>query len=484
MSERFHLASGKVVRPFTLLPLLHASEASVPPKPSSRTTHNPQPETQMSPDDAIDALLSLPRYAGVDDDSYKPGLARMTALLDAMDRPHKSFRSLHVAGTNGKGSVASMVAAIGTAAGARVGLHTSPHLSHVTERMRVDGTPAPDEWLAEAVTEHRHAIARVRPSFFEATVALSFRYFADEAVDWAVVEVGLGGRLDATNVLHPAVAIITSVDLDHTELLGETLAEIAREKAGIIKRDVPVLSGATQPEAQRVIREVAQDHGAPFHALDDVAWSTRETDLSGTVVDLETSLRRYPALQLPFPGRHQHRNAALATRAAELALPVIQASPNPVVDGLRDLRQLSGLRGRLDVVARRPWIVADVAHNPSGIQATLNTVAPPVAERGGQLYIAFNLSRDKNLDGILTLLAEHDVVVLPVPVAVDRSTPPDELAASARDAGLDVRDPRSPEETLSAFRRTAAPEDLLLVTGSHDLVATVLRRTADEPGRP
>lgn len=437
----------------------------------------------MSPDDALDTLLSLPRYAGVDDDSYKPGLARMTALLDAMDRPHKAFRSLHVAGTNGKGSVASMVAAIGTAAGARVGLHTSPHLSHVTERMRVDGAPAPDDWLAEAVTAHRDAFARIEPSFFEATVALSFRYFADEEVDWAVVEVGLGGRLDATNVLHPAVAIITSVDLDHTQLLGETLAEIAREKAGIIKRDVPVLSGATQPEAQRVIREVAQDHGAPFHALDDVSWSIRETDLSGTVVDLETPLRRYPALQLPFPGRHQHRNAALATRAGELVLPAVQEAPDPVVDGLCDVRRLSGLRGRLDVVATRPWIVADVAHNPSGLQATLDTVAPPVAERGGQLYVAFNLSRDKDLDGILALLAEHDVVVLPMPVAVDRSTPPDELVRAARKAGLRVRNPRPLEDTLSAFRQQAAPEDLLLVTGSHDLVATVLRQTTANRSR-
>jgi dihydrofolate synthase/folylpolyglutamate synthase len=434
----------------------------------------------MSPKDALDTLLSLPRYAGVDDDSYKPGLARMTALLDAMDRPHKSFRSVHVAGTNGKGSVASMVAAIGTAAGARVGLHTSPHLSHVTERMRVDGTPAPDDWLADAVSTHRDAFADIAPSFFEATVALSFRYFADQNVDGAIVEVGLGGRLDATNVLHPALSIITSIDLDHTNLLGDTLAEIAREKAGIVKPNTPVVSGVTQPEAQQTIREIAEERGAPLHAIDDeTSWTVRQSDLSGTTLDLTTPLRRYADLHVSLPGAHQERNAVLATRAAEIALQAVQGASEPVRDGLADVQRWSGLRGRLDVLATRPWIVADVAHNPASLRATLDTVAPDVADRGGQLYVAFSLSRDKDLDGILQLFDAHNAIMQPVPVDVHRSTPPDDLAAAAREAGLRVRDPRSPEDTLSAFRRTAAPEDLLLVTGSHDLVATVLSRTAD-----
>src|SRR5690606_4396768 len=169
---------------------------------------------------------------------------------------HRAFPSVHVAGTNGKGSTASMIAAVGTAAGLRVGLHTSPHLFHVGERIRVDGVPAPEAWLAAAVARYRPAFEAVGPSFFEATVALSFRYFAGAGVDWVVAEVGLGGRLDATNVLAPAVSVVTSIGLDHTELLGESLAAIAREKAGIVKPATPVVTAADQPEVVDVLRAV------------------------------------------------------------------------------------------------------------------------------------------------------------------------------------------------------------------------------------
>jgi dihydrofolate synthase/folylpolyglutamate synthase len=429
----------------------------------------------MTPDAATDLLLSLPRYAGTADDAYKPGLERMEALLDAMDHPQEAFWSVHVAGTNGKGSVASMVAALGTAAGHTMGLHTSPHLSHVTERMRVDGVPAPDDWLADAVAAHRDAFDRIAPSFFEATVALSFRYFADAGVDGAAVEVGLGGRLDATNVLQPALAVLTSVDLDHTAILGETLPEIAREKAGIIKPETPVLSGVQQLEAQSVIREVATERNAPLHTLTrETTWHARSQDLDGSVLDVQTPVRRYEALRVAVPGRHQQRNALLALRAAELAIP--GATEASIRTGLQDVRRLAGLRGRLDVLQRDPIVVADVAHNPSSIEATLATVGPAVAERGGQLIVAFNLSRDKDLDGILALLAAHDATVQPVPVDVDRATPPDRLADAARRAGLAVRAPQPASRVLADFRASAAPEDALLVTGSHDLVATLLRR--------
>src|SRR5690606_30389522 len=208
--------------------------------------------------DALTVLHALPRFAEAGAAAFRPGLARMRALMEAMDLPHERFASVHVAGTNGKGSTASMTAAMATAAGWRVGLHTSPHLFDVAERLRLDGTPAPHAWIADAVARYRTDFARIEPSFFEATVALSFRYFADEGVDLAVVEVGLGGRLDATNVLTPRACGITTLGLDHTDLLGDTLEAIAREKAGIAKPGVPLLTSAAQPEALAAIRETAE----------------------------------------------------------------------------------------------------------------------------------------------------------------------------------------------------------------------------------
>ncbi|PSQ82100.1 MAG: dihydrofolate synthase, partial [Bacteroidetes bacterium QS_1_63_11] len=223
------------------------------------------------PQDALNLLLDRPQYANVADDAYAPGLDRMRTLVDAMGNPHEALRVVHVAGTNGKGSTSALTAAIATAVGLRTGLPTSPHLTHVAQRMRVNGTPAPTDWLADTLDQHRALIERVQPSFFELTVALTFRYFAEQNVDLAVIEVGLGGRLDSTNVLHPALSVITHVDLDHTEMLGDTLGAIAREKAGIIKPQTPALSAVTKEEAQVAIAEVAAQNDAPLHRLDDEA---------------------------------------------------------------------------------------------------------------------------------------------------------------------------------------------------------------------
>lgn len=437
----------------------------------------------MSPQETITFLRSLPRFDQEGALALKPGLERIKQLLKALGNPQNQFQSIHVAGTNGKGSTASMIAAIGTAAGEPIGLHTTPHLQQINELMRINGTPVSSEWLADAVNQLREDINHVEPSFFEATVALSFLYFALQEVNWAVVEVGLGGRLDATNVLHPTLSVITSIDLEHTSLLGETLGEIAREKAGIIKPETPVLSGVTQDAAQTTIREVANTQDAPLHALDDeTSWSVSESDLSGAVLDMETPIRRYRDLYVALSGHHQQRNAALAIRAAELMFPAVQESPGPVREGLREVRRLAGLRGRFEVVQTHPWIVADVAHNPSSIQATLDTLASHMAGRGGQLYVAFNFFRDKDLATTLDLLVRHNTIAMPVPIDVDRSTPPDQLVQAARETGLRTADPRSLNDALSVFHCQAAPEDLLLVTGSHKLVATLLSLTRESAG--
>ncbi|WP_022835077.1 bifunctional folylpolyglutamate synthase/dihydrofolate synthase [Salisaeta longa] len=426
----------------------------------------------MTVDAALALLHDLPRYAGEADAAYKPGLERMHALLDAMGNPHEQLRCVHVAGTNGKGSVASMIAAIATAHGHRTGLHTSPHLAHVTERMRVDGTPAPPEWLAQAFAAHQSAIADIQPSFFEATVALSFRYFAEEAVDWAVIEVGLGGRLDATNVITPALALITTVSLEHTAILGDTLGAIAREKAGIIKPGVPVLSGVAPPEARAAIEAQAHAQDAPLHHLhDEVEWAAHAGDGLGTTFDCWTPLRHYERLRLPLSGPHQQMNAALAVRAAELLFD--PPDETALRTGLDDVRKLAGLRGRFDVICSAPLVVMDVAHNAASIAATLSTVAPIIAGRGRRLHVLLGLLRDKDAASIARLLRAFNTTVTPLILSSERA-----LSAEALRTRLDAHNvPTTPPATVArgikAFLRNASPNDGLLVTGSHHVVSAV-----------
>jgi dihydrofolate synthase/folylpolyglutamate synthase len=421
----------------------------------------------MTPADAIAFLHDLPRFAGVVDDAYRPGLERMEALMDAMDRPHTAFPSVHVAGTNGKGSTASMIAAIATADGQRTGLHTSPHLTHVTERMRIDGKPAPTDWLAEAVARYRADLDRIRPSFFEATVALSFLYFAEQQVDRAVVEVGLGGRLDATNVLQPELALITSIDLEHTALLGDTHAAIAVEKAGIIKPGVPVLLGVRQPDALDAIRRIAREREAPLHALDaEVEVMRTEAALDHSVLDVDTPVRPYEALRVGLGGAHQQRNALLAVRAAERLGLCVAA----IRTGLRDVRRLSGLRGRLEVLQHEPLVVADVAHNPSSLAATLDALGPALEAQGGRLRVLLGLMRDKDVRAIAERLEVADAIVTPVGLPSERALPAEALRNALTHHDVHVTAPSTVEAGITAFLQHAAADEVLLITGSHQVI--------------
>ncbi|WP_103028445.1 bifunctional folylpolyglutamate synthase/dihydrofolate synthase [Salinibacter altiplanensis] len=426
------------------------------------------------PDDALDLLLNRPQYANVADDAYAPGLDRMRTLVDGMGNPHEALRAVHVAGTNGKGSTAAMTAAIATAAGLRTGLHTSPHLTHVAQRMRVDGTPAPTDWLAETLDAHRALIDEVQPSFFELAVALTFRYFAEQDVDLAVIEVGLGGRLDSTNVLRPALSVITHVGFDHTDMLGDTLDAIAREKAGIITPGTPALSAVTPDEARAAIAEVTATQDAPLHRLDDeTSWTPHRSNLTGSTFSLNTPAHHYDRLSLSLAGPHQQRNAALAVRAAELTFLAGKGDTSAdaaVREGLGDVRGHTGFHGRLDVLQEEPLIVVDVGHNPPAIAASLDTVAPVVADRGGTLHVCLNAVRGKQLDATARLLAAHEAVVIPIPIDTKRAIPPGEIAERLRAQGVATRDPRSLPDALDDFEQAAAPRDGLLLIGSHKLV--------------
>ena len=386
----------------------------------------------MTPLQAQEFLFALPRFAVSGAVALKPGLERIERLLAEMGNPHEKFDSVLIAGTNGKGSTASMLAAILTASGKRTALHTSPHLLSVTERMRINGIPIPENQLAEMVSRYRGLIEDIQPSFFEATVALSFLYFAEENADIAVVEVGLGGRLDATNILPHRLGLITRIALDHQDILGNTLPEIAREKAGIARSDGTILSAQEIGDASHAIEnEVVGRGGFIEHIRETTEVTILDGNSLGSDLQLITPERTYPRLRVGIGGKHQSWNAALAVRAAEhLAI-----DEEAIRKGIREVASLSGLAGRTQIISTDPFIMVDVSHNPDGIQAALEFFAERVP---GKRTVFLGLMADKDAPAIARLLADYDVDVVIVPLEGERALRPEKLADELRAAGTRV----------------------------------------------
>ncbi|HEY5564539.1 MAG TPA: folylpolyglutamate synthase/dihydrofolate synthase family protein [Rhodothermia bacterium] len=419
--------------------------------------------------EACRVLFTLPRFDLQGAVAIKPGLQNMRALLGDLGNPHERYPTIHVAGTNGKGSVCSMLAAILTVSGKRVGLHTSPHLISLTERLRVDGRQAEEDWVADAVERMLPAVRRVKPSFFEASTALAFLYFAERTVDVAVIEVGLGGRLDATNIIRPHLSVITNIGRDHVAQLGDTLPMIAREKAGIIKPGVPVVTAACQPEVRSVIKEAAEATRAP---LVDVCRPPWGVEWDGSMVSLRSpDGGKYRPFKLDLPGRHQHSNALAALAGAWTLLPHGDLE-QVVVEGLSNVRSLTGLRGRCEVVRREPLVMVDVSHNEDGIRAALECL--DLESKGGRpAHVLMGLASDKDVPAILAVLAKQSCILMPASIPGERGLPPAEMAGMAVRAGLRIVEIGSADAGWRYFVEHAEPRDRLLVVGSHYLLGTL-----------
>ena len=365
--------------------------------------------------DAERLLLALPRFTADGASALRPGLDRMRAMLAETGDPHRAAPVVHVAGTNGKGSTASFAAAVLAASGWRVGLHTSPHLWHIGERMRVDGIAADEPWLAEAVARRADLFARHAPSFYEATLLLSFERFADAAVDVMVVEVGLGGRLDATNVVAPAVTVVTALGLDHTDILGPTLAHIAREKGGIAKPGVPMLTRNQPGGAFDVLRETAEAAGARVEDVTETVWVAGEPGAESWMTPpTRAEAWAYDGIRIGLDGEHQRVNAALGLRAAEIVVGGA-LSASSVRRGLAEVREIAGLRGRIETVRAGPRIVVDVSHNADGIAAALAATEPLP---GGRRTVALGMMADKDVAAVARLIAASGSRVVPVAISV------------------------------------------------------------------
>ncbi|NWF72164.1 MAG: bifunctional folylpolyglutamate synthase/dihydrofolate synthase [Nitrospirae bacterium] len=396
----------------------------------------------------------------------KLGLATMMELMARLGMPHAQYRALHIAGTNGKGSTAAITAAVLQAAGYRVGLYTSPHLVEFRERIRVNGEMI-DEFRVARLTEQIHALCGedLSPTFFEYTTAMAFQHFADSGVDVAVIEVGLGGRFDATNVVTPMASAVTTISFDHQEYLGSTLSSIAFEKAGIIKSGVPVVVGRLEDEAWRTIDQVARERQASVMRLDEDFRTEGETSGQFSYRSLNM---QYDGLNCALEGRHQHDNAACA-----LALLGAAASQGVTVteEAVRAGLSLVDWAGRLEVVGQHPTILLDGAHNPAAA-----TVLADYIRRSDRcrllrpVVLVLGMMRDKNHRGFVEPLKDLvDEVVLTQPDLL-RAASAQELRASLQGQLPQLHVVPSLNDAIALARQLATPDGLVCVTGSLMLV--------------
>jgi dihydrofolate synthase/folylpolyglutamate synthase len=419
-------------------------------------------------------LSRLPVFQKVGAAAYTGSLDNTLVLDSSLGHPHKNFSSIHIAGTNGKGSVAHMLAAILQKAGSRTGLYTSPHLKDFRERIRVNGQCIEKEAVVEFTARCKELMERIQPSFFEITVAMAFEYFSAMKVDMAVVETGMGGRLDSTNILTPRVSVITNIGLDHTRFLGETIREIAAEKAGIIKNDVPVVIGQTQPGIEDVFTRAAGERNAPLVFADQVftAEHVRTIPEGQLVMDIFKQKKlQFSDLSCDLPGLYQQKNIpAVLAALVELDKQGINIPDKVIRSGISEVRKITGLRGRWEIIGHDPLIVCDTAHNEDGLAVVTDQVKKTPHEK---LHVIFGMVNDKDPDGVLKHLpadAEYYFTQAGIPRAMDRYT----LADIAANAGLKGKVHDTPVAALQAARNNAAGQDMILVTGSTFVVAEVL----------
>lgn len=413
-----------------------------------------------------DRLLSLPRYAIDGFGAIKPGFMRIEALLHGMGHPEQRFQVALVAGTNGKGSTSSMMAACLTSAGIKTGLHTSPHLRHVSERMKVDGQAPTEEWLEQQAEQYFGLFLAEGASFFEATLALSLLWFADQGVTHAVVEVGLGGRLDATNILQAEVSVITSISMDHTDFLGDTIAKIATEKAGIIKPGRPVVLGKLPPEALEAISNKASMLNAPVLIANQ---HVLISELENEQIRVATQSFTLDSVGLGMLGWHQRVNAATAVCAVRTWLPELPLSP--ISEGLERVLFLTGLRGRSEIVHKDPLVMVDVAHNPEAITSALITFKQKVAEKAFPVVV-IGLLADKDAIAIGHSLKESGLEIWTVSTAGVRGLEAKNLALIVHGVGANVT--RSFQNTSEAIQLAVNSNRSCLVCGSHLVVTDAL----------
>ena len=434
----------------------------------------------MTYQETIDFMFSqLPMYHRIGAAAYKADIQPTVDMMAALGNPEKRFRSIHVAGTNGKGSVSHFLASILMQAGYKVGLYTSPHLVDFRERIRINGEMIPREEVSRFVESHKDFMQTLGLSFFEMTVGLAFDYFATQQVDIAVVEVGMGGRLDSTNVITPLISVITNIGFDHTQFLGNTLPKIAGEKAGIIKRGVPVVIGESHPETRPVFERKAAEMQSPIYFADQ-NYRIEElphpsllqaADLRFTVRGLTPgAMQSSMVFSSPLSGSYQLRNIATLFQTLQLFPEVgLTVDWQNISDGIGRVVADTGLHGRWEQLDSAPLTICETAHNPDGISSMLQKLASLPYNR---LHLVYGCVNDKDYASILRMLPTDNTVYYYTQPSVPRGLPVETLVQTASEIGMPGEAFATVGQAVEAARAAADPEtDLVLVTGSIFLVA-------------
>lgn len=414
----------------------------------------------------------LPMFQRVGPMAFKKDLTNIRILCAALGNPQERLRCIHIAGTNGKGSTAHMLAAILQSAGYRTGLYTSPHYRDYRERIKLDGELVPKQYVVDFVEKHQVLIADVQPSFFEISVAMAFDYFAQQGVDWAVIEVGLGGRLDSTNIILPELCVITNISYDHQQFLGDTLASIAKEKAGIIKPGVPVVISETQAETKPVFLAKAKKEYAPIIFADQQFTATEKArNLEQTTYDVQKEEETvYAGLKVNVHGNYQRKNLQVVLQALEWMPDDVEIGEEAIRAGLAEVRAKTRFLGRWQLLSRQPMTICDSAHNEAGLEAVEKELDALFYER---LHVVLGMVNDKAPEKLLHFLPENARYYFAKP-DIPRGLEAEKLQKVAAKQGRKGDIYESIPKALEAAQAEAGPKDVVYVGGSIFVVAEVV----------
>ena len=414
---------------------------------------------------------AYPMYHKVGSSAYKEGLENIVELLEIVGNPQRKLRCVHVAGTNGKGSVSSFLSSYFQELGHKTGLFTSPHLVDFRERIRINGTMIPVESVLAFFDQYQEKFAQLEPSFFEITTALAFHYFAEQKVDYAVIEVGLGGRLDSTNVITPLLSVITNISLEHTQMLGDTIAKIAYEKAGIIKDKVPVVIGEYHPESFPVFEDVAHQHDAPLFPANVNYDYTR----NGCIMDIrnKNTLEKVYSLYTPFKAHYQDKNILTFFQAAKVLEFILNIQEDRIGAAVRNMQENTGLIGRWQVLSENPRILCDVGHNYACLKHSMTNIYEEQPTYDSKIHVVFGMVSDKDIDHILPLLRKEFVYYV-CRAQIERAMDQEKLAARMREQGLSCKTYPSVKEAVEAAKAAASDDDVIFITGSCFVVGEAL----------
>ena len=413
----------------------------------------------------------LPMYSRIGSAAYKSDLHNIRALCHHLGDPHHRFRSIHIAGTNGKGSVSHMLAAIFQTAGYKTGLYTSPHLYDFRERIRLNGEMVPEEYVTTFVEKLKPLIEEIEPSFFEITVAMAFLFFAEQKVDIAMIEVGLGGRLDSTNIITPDLSVITNIGYDHMNILGDTRQKIAFEKGGIIKDGVPVVIGETLAETRPIFQQVAAERKAPVRWAEEYLQVEKvEVHRASLSVVFRDKENNNVAVETDLAGIYQVQNLRTVLTAVDaLQEKGWRLDKEKIVSALNEIKSKTGLGGRWEVIQQKPTIVLEVAHNEDGVRKMTEHLERIKFDK---LHLIIGMVKDKEVEKVLSLLPPHATYYF-TQASIPRALPAEELQERAEHVGLTGGVYREVNTALQTAKQKAGENDLILVCGSIFLVAEV-----------